>query len=296
MKNLFLKTFVIACLATNMATAQQYNKTDFEAHRGGRGLMPENTIPAMKNAIDLKVNTLEMDLHITKDRQVVVSHDPYFNPLITTTPAGNYLTPAEAKKILLYNLTYDSIKKYDVGLKPHPDFPQQKKMTVAKPLLSQLLDTTEAYAKAKGVTIRYNMEIKSQSKTDNINHPDPETFVKLVIPLLQQKKVIDRTVIQSFDVRALQAIHALYPQVKLSFLVDKDGGNVEAQLQLLGFIPDTYSPAYKTVTKEMVDACHQKHIKVLPWTPNTKEEIKALLDLGVDGVITDYPDLFSNFR
>jgi glycerophosphoryl diester phosphodiesterase len=82
----------------------------------------------------------------------------------------------------------------------------------------------------------------------------------------------------------------------LSFLVDKETGKLDEQLRLLGFIPDTYSPAYKNVTKELVDACHQKHIKVLPWTPNTKEEIKVLLDMGVDGVITDYPDLFSNFR
>jgi glycerophosphoryl diester phosphodiesterase len=110
----------------NNETVSTFPSFDKEGHRGSRGLMPENTIPAMLKAIDLGVTTLEMDAVISRDKQVVVSHDPYFNADITTTPEGGQLTKAEASSRLLYRMDYDSIKKYDVGLKPHPGFPRQQ--------------------------------------------------------------------------------------------------------------------------------------------------------------------------
>ncbi|HUM66714.1 MAG TPA: glycerophosphodiester phosphodiesterase family protein [Chitinophagaceae bacterium] len=99
-----------------------------EGHRGTRGLMPENVIPSMYKALDHRVNTVEVDVVISKDKKVVVSHDVYFHPDITTTPDGKSLDSKEAAKHLLYTMDYDSIKKYDVGLKPYPLFPRQKKM------------------------------------------------------------------------------------------------------------------------------------------------------------------------
>src|SRR3954463_5814147 len=113
---------------------------DKEGHRGCRGLMPENTIPAMLHAIDLDVTTLEMDVHITKDSQVVLSHDPWMNPAITTKPDGSYLMDT-VPKYILYNMTYDSIRKFDVGYKPYSLYPQQQKIHVAKPLLATLIDS-----------------------------------------------------------------------------------------------------------------------------------------------------------
>src|SRR4051794_38688391 len=127
-----LKIFIYLILAFNlhffaMSQSKSVSKLDLQAHRGGRGLMPENTIPAMENAIDLGVTTLEMDVVISKDNKVVVSHDPYFNEIITTTPEGAFLTKDSAPRYLLYLMPYDSIKKFDVGSKPHPDFPRQQK-------------------------------------------------------------------------------------------------------------------------------------------------------------------------
>src|SRR5829696_9647476 len=114
-------TSLLACHTSNKAMKEELNIAfDKEGHRGCRGLMPENTIPAMLKAIDLDVTTLEMDLNVSADKQVVVSHDPYFNEKITTTPEGKSLTKAEAVTRLLYSMRYDSIRKYDVGLKPHP--------------------------------------------------------------------------------------------------------------------------------------------------------------------------------
>ncbi|TZF86222.1 glycerophosphodiester phosphodiesterase (plasmid) [Pedobacter sp. BS3] len=275
------------------ANTPEFPKFDYEAHRGGRGLMPENTIPAMKHAIDLNVTTLELDMNITKDKKVVVSHDPYFNPDITTTPEGKHLTMSEARKRLLYSMTYDSIRKYDVGIKPDPHFPQRKNVAVVKPLLADLIDEAEAYAATKGRKMFYDMEIKSSKAGDNIRHPEPEEFVNLVFKVLKDKKVLDRTVIQSFDIRPLQIIHKRYPEVKLSYLVGKKtAADVNKRMEELGFNPYIYSVQYDAITPEMVKACHDRNIKIIAWTPNTEQDFKALTDMGVDGIITDYPNLY----
>lgn len=283
-----------ACNASKQATSSMNIQFDKQAHRGGRGLMPENTIPAMLNAIDLDVTTLEMDTHISKDKQVVVSHDPYFNENFTTTPEGNYLTKAEAVKRLLYTMPYDSIKKYDVGLKPYPDFPHQKKIAVSKPLLADLLDATEAYAKQKGKTMLYNIEIKSKPAGDGKKHPPVNEYVDLVMNVIRQKDVESRVTIQSFDVRALQAVHKKYPTIITSLLIEGNHKrSLNEQINELGFTPSVYSPNYALVTPDLIKQCHEQNITVIPWTVNSLEEIKRLKQLGIDGVISDYPDLFA---
>src|SRR5205085_7382283 len=117
-----------------------------------------------------------------------------------------------------------------------------------KPLLAELLDSCEAYAKTKGRKMRYNIEIKSVQGWDDIRHPAPAPFAELLLTVLKDKKVLDRTVIQSFDERPLQYIHQKYPGVATSFLAEKDGDNLDQQLATLGFSPDTYSPQYRFVS------------------------------------------------
>lgn len=256
--------------------------------------MPENTIPAMLNAIDLGVTTLEMDTHISKDAKVVVSHDPYFNENFTTTPEGKTLTKKEAQWRLLYTMPYDSIARYDVGLKPYPAFPRQQKMAVHKPLLADLLEATEAHAREKGHTIRYNIEIKSKPSGDGKKHPPVEDFVNLVMDVINRQNTASRTTIQSFDPRALQVVHRRFPDVATSLLMEgNDKRTLDQQLQELGFVPAVYSPAASLVTPELIRQCHEKHMQVIPWTVNTLEEIRRLKNMGVDGIISDYPDLFS---
>jgi glycerophosphoryl diester phosphodiesterase len=295
---LLIVCVIAACASVKKNSITNATAFDFEAHRGGRGLMPENTIAAMLNTISMKdVVTLEMDVHITKDGLVVVSHDPYFNYLITTTPEGKYLTAQEAQKTILYQMNYAAIKKYDVGMKPHPDFPRQQKIAAYKPLLADLVDAAEAEARSKQRTIYYNIEIKSKKTTDNINHPEPELFVEKLVAVLKQKNILNRCVVQSFDPRPLQVLHKIYPNIKTSFLVDRDGGDkVLEQLNKLGFTPDIYSPAFSTVSQQVVNICHTAKMKIVPWTVNTKEEIQNLVDMGVDGIISDYPDLFSQVK
>jgi glycerophosphoryl diester phosphodiesterase len=299
----YLFPSVMALIAVACAPVKKNNSSamptfDFEAHRGGRGLMPENTIPAMRNAVGMeKVQTLEMDVVITKDGQVLVSHDPYFNANITTTPEGKYLTAAEGQKLILYQLNYNEIKKYDVGIKPHPDFARQQKIAAQKPLLADLVDAAEAEAKARNRTIHYNIEIKSKKTTDNTHHPEPAIFTEKLIAVLKEKNILERCIVQSFDMRPLQELHKKYPAVKTSFLIDKDGGDkVDEQLAKLGFTPTVYSPVYTIVTQAVIDACHRNKMQIVPWTVNTKEEIQKLVDMNADGVISDYPDLFNAIK
>lgn len=286
-------TFLFSCTATNI-TKTALPAFDAQAHRGGKGLMPENTIPAMLHAIDLKVNTLEMDLQVTKDRQVIVSHDASFNHNFTTTPDGKTLTPEESKKLLLYEMNYDDIRKYDVGMKYFADVPRQKKIPVHKPLLSDLLEATEKYAKQKGHVIFYNIEIKSNAKNDGKLHPLVEEFADLALKVILASGAAERVTIQSFDNRALQIVHKKYPQVKTSLLIEaKDRRSLDQQIKDLGFTPDAYSPHFSLITPQLIQACHQKNMTVIPWTVNNLDDLRKLKNMGVDGVITDYPDLFA---
>ena len=267
---------------------------DKEAHRGGRGLMPENTIAAMLNGLSLGVTTLEMDAVITKDNQVILSHEPFFNHEITTLPEGGAVEEKEERKYNVYSMTYAETQQYDVGMKPHPRFPKQQKQKATKPLLSQVIDSAEAFAQRTGRPLPfYNIETKTQPATDNIFHPAPEPFVHLLMQVIREKKIMSRVIIQSFDSRTLQIIHQRYPQMKTALLIeDFDKRPLYDQLQQLGFVPTIYSPAYQLVNEDLVKNCHQKKIKVIAWTVNDKTTLQHLQQMGVDGIISDFPDIF----
>jgi glycerophosphoryl diester phosphodiesterase len=292
---LFLSVSVVSCNSGN----EHKNNTgsfDKQAHRGGRGLMPENTIASEKNAIDYDC-TLEMDLQMSKDKKIVVSHDAYFNSDFCLSPEGDTMTKEDGYSRLIYDMPYDSVAKYDAGTKPHPGFPRQKKMPAVKPLLSVLIDSVEAYAKEKDHVNHYNIEIKSNPKSDGKNYPSLEEYVDSAMKIIIDKGIAPRTMIQSFDIRALKLIHEKYPKVKTSFLVGKsDVKTAEGYIAELGFKPDIFSPEFSIVTDELVKGFHEQHVIVIPWTPNTAEEIQRLKDMGVDGVITDYPDLYAQIK
>ena len=294
--NFFVFLFAIVILtscASSKYTMIKSNTIDFQAHRGGRGLMPENTIPAMLAVMDNKlITTLEMDLAITKDKQVVVSHDPILNPLITTKPDGSFIKANEVNDNIIYQMNYEQLQKFDVGLKPYPVFPQQKKLAVCIPTLSDLIDSVENKSKSIGRKMNYNIEIKSVDGKDIIEHPVPDEFVDLVVNLIKQKNIVERTSIQSFDLRPLKVLHQKYPKLQTAYLVYGVGcSDAQKQIELLGFTPTIYSPEYKYVTQQTVDYCHAHNMKIIPWTVNTKSEIDALVAMGVDGLITDYPNL-----
>ena len=280
------KLFLFLSIAS-LAACQPKPFIDVQAHRGGAGLMPENTIPAMQHALDLDVNTLEFDLQLSSDGQVVVSHDNYFHPRYATRPDGTLIMEDDPKEYL-YTMPYDSIAKYDVGLRPVDRWPGQVKMAVSKPLASELIDFTEKYSNR---LIRYNIEIKSsKGKNEGINWPDYKTFCDTCIPLLLSKKLGKRLIVQCFDIRALEYMHEKWPQLILSYLTDKDETDIKAILSNLTFKPQWWSPNYSVVTPENVAYCHRKGIKVVPWTPDDPAEMERLAKCKVDAIISNYPD------
>ena len=267
---------------------------DKQGHRGCRGLMPENTIPAMIKALDLGVTTLEMDIAITKDKKPVLSHEPWFAQDITTKPDGSYMGEREERKFVIYWMSYEQVKTFDVGMKPHPRFPQQQKMKVVKPLLADVIDSCEEHAMATGRALpSYNIETKTDPQLDSVFHPMPAEFVDLLMSVINEKGIKDRVIIQSFDFRTLQYLHQKYPEMKTAMLIESfDKRTLAEQIKALGFVPTIYSPDYSLVNEDLIKKCHEQKIKVIPWTVDDKATIDKLKAMGVDGIITDYPNLF----
>jgi glycerophosphoryl diester phosphodiesterase len=285
-----MKYLTILAFLTTSAAAQQ-RPLDLQGHRGGRGLMPENTIPAMRRALDLGVTTLEMDIAISQDKQVLLSHDPYMNAGFVYRPDGQPIAEAEEKNLRLYNLPYAEIRRYDVGSHGNPQFPRQQKLLTYKPLLAEVIDSAEAYARrTHRPAPYYNIETKTTPAGDGTYHPAPEEFVRLLLAVIAAKGIHNRAVIQSFDPRTLEVVHRTQPRLRTALLVQNQDG-LEKNLQRLSFVPSIYSPYYKLVTASLVQACHQQRMQVIPWTVNTPDEAAALLQQQVDGLITDYPDL-----
>lgn len=284
-------TLILLAFLPLMASAQF--TYDLQGHRGSRGLMPENTIPAMIKALDLGATTLELDLAVTKDGQPVVSHETYMNPLTVLDPDGNEIE-AKDHSHNIHQMTYGEVIQYDCGSKFNSDFPQQVKFFTTKPKLEDLIAVVEKYVKDMGLPApKYNIEIKSSSHGDGINHPKVDEFSELFIRLLKETIGFERGSIQSFDFRVLKYIDKHYPVVVLAMLVS-DASGYEKQLDDLGFQPEIYSPNFVKLTSDAVKRLHEIQIKVIPWTLNTTQDMNRLLDMNVDGIITDYPNLAPN--
>jgi len=293
LKTLGIALSVIFLIGTSPSFSKEPNKQkivfDIEGHRGARGLLPENTIPAFIKALELGVTTLELDTIISKDKKIVVSHDPFISSDICSFPNGKPLT--EKDKLNMFEMNYSEISKFDCGSRGNSRFPKQKKMKTNKALLSQIVKETESYiSKNKLPLVQYNIETKSLPEGDGKFNPKPEEFVNLLYNELKTLNILDRTIIQSFDVRTLQVLKKLDPKVKTALLVENKE-SFFANLKKLGFNPDIYSPFYEFVTPEMIKELHGKNIKIIPWTVNTLEEMKKLKKMGVDGIITDYPNI-----
>ncbi|MBO9563320.1 MAG: glycerophosphodiester phosphodiesterase [Niastella sp.] len=292
-----IATFVLFSCKTTQKTAaiNQFPAFYKEGHRGTRGLMPENTIPAMTKAIEAGANIIEVDIYITKDKQVLIAHDPMVNVNHSYYEDGSEIAKEDAKKYIWRQMNYADIRKFDVGSKPYNGWPQQQKIKTYMPLLGELIDSVEAFTTERKLTpVIYNIEVKTSPKYDSLGYnAGPEEMIESVMDVVNSKNIGKRFYIQSFDMRPLQVVHQKYPGVTIGFLTDSKTASVDQNLAQLGFTPEIYSPHYKLVTPEVVNACKQNKMKLVPWTVNTVEEMKALVKLGVDGIITDYPNYFS---
>lgn len=258
---------------------------DVQGHRGCRGLFPENSLPAFAKAIDLGVHTLELDIAITKDKKVVVSHEPFMSKTICVKPDGKEISDAEDMSFNLYKMTHDEIKDFDCGTKFHPNYPQQKKLPVYKPLLLEVFEL----AKSKKAEIKFNIEIKSKPDYYNIYTPQPAEYVQLVLNEIIQADVFEKVNLQSFDIKILEEIKKQSPNMPVALLVDDDE-QIWNKINTLSFKPEIISPYYKLLDKKTVRNLKAENFKVIPWTINSESDMAQFVDYEVDGIITDYPD------
>lgn len=267
-------------------------RPEVHGHRGCRGLRPENTLLAFLHALTLGVDVLELDVVVSADRQVVVSHEPWFNPAICTGPGGNRLVAGAAARISLYQLPYAAIRQYDCGQLQHPDFPEQLPAPALKPLLREVFAAVESAAARLGrPPVGYSVEIKSTPAGDHVFHPAPADFLALVLAELVAAGVLARTTLLCFDARILRLARQQSPALATSLLVE-DARPWTDSVQRLGFVPDTLGPNFRTVTpvaiQQLRNAC--PGIRLVPWTVNTPADMQRLRALPVDGITTDYPD------
>ncbi len=295
-----------------IANSQTYLPTfDVQGHRGARGLQPENTIPAFLTGLDNGVATVELDLAVSKDNHLIVSHEPWMSAEYCLKPDGSPFSKKDEMMYNIYQMNYEEVKKWDCGSKPHDRFPDQIKSKLYKPLLSDVIVAIENHIKNfTKYEVDYNIEIKSEPKTDNVFHPSPAAFSDLVYLLIDQYLPLDRIVIQSFDFRVLKYWHEKYPEIRLAALVENNK-SIDDNLTELGFIPSVYSPDFKLLTNERVKYLHSKNfgltaqqkesklkskLRVIPWTVNEEKDMLVLKGMGVDGFITDYPNRAAKYK
>ncbi|MBI3297761.1 MAG: glycerophosphodiester phosphodiesterase [Elusimicrobia bacterium] len=252
-------------------------------HRGSRGTRPENTLAAFKEALRVGVDVLELDLGVTKDGVVVVSHDPLINPVICSLPGGK---PAEAAP--LRTLTYAELSRYDCGSLRNPRFPRQVPSPGERmPLLSEVFALVKASTQPAAARVELNMETKLLPGEPDLT-VSPEEFAALLAAEIKASGFQNRVIVQSFDRRTLEALRRLAPKLRLSMLISDNLPDLGAlaAAQRVDFI----SPDWLWITKADVDAVHAAGAKVAPWTVNDEKGWARMVDFGVDAVITDYPE------
>ncbi|MEI6639321.1 MAG: glycerophosphodiester phosphodiesterase [Chlorobium sp.] len=273
---------------------------EIQAHRGARALFPENTIPAFCCAASLGARVVELDLMVSKDHQIVVSHDPWL-PAPPRSEEQREPLKGDCGRSMLYAMPYADIALFDCA-RPHPSFPQQARMVTCKPLLSTVFREVDAFMADAGLggSMLYNLEIKSWPDKDGLLHPPPAQYAELVVQLVEVAALSDRVRIQSFDERVVREAWKLNPELCYGLLIDYDHGHgnhhagaagaVRRLLSRAGFLPAYLNPHHSLVDRELTDLLHERGIRMIPWTVNDPGEMLAMHHIGADGIITDYPD------
>jgi glycerophosphoryl diester phosphodiesterase len=265
-------------------------RPEIHGHRGCRGLRPENTLPAFLHALDLGVDALELDVVISADEQVVVSHEPWMSAAICRDREGAPIEAEAERRHNLFQLPYALIRQYDCGLTRHPRFPKQQSEPAYRPLLREVIDTTNAYAHRLSRPLpKFSIEIKSTPSGDGYFHPSPSRFVELVLGVIKAADITASSTILSFDKRVLRAVRTQAADLPVCLLVEDQRPLVE-HLHELGFVPDVYGPEYGLLDEKLLSEIRAHGLKLVPWTVNEQADMQRLIALGVDGITTDYPD------
>jgi glycerophosphoryl diester phosphodiesterase len=259
--------------------------------------MPENTIPGMIKAIEDGANALEMDLQFTADGEVIVTHDPFINRAYSLDSQGHEISKKDARKHIIYRMDYAQVRSFDVGSKEYSKYPLQRKLKTHIPALAELISSVETFVKDHNWNpVIYNIEIKAGPDGDDLWHPAPLELIGRVVKLLKASHIENRYYLQSFDVRQIQEVKRSHPEIPVALLTADHGKTIEQHLKPVGFTPEIFSPYYKIVTKSMIAQSHNAGMKIMPWTVNDVKTMKSLLKKGVDGIITDFPNVLYQLR
>lgn len=266
-----MKTLLALLMLASVADARVL----VQGHRGSRGTRPENTLSAFREALRVGADVLELDLAVTKDGVLVVSHDPRLEPERCLGPDGKPGAP-----VLIRALTLAEVKAYDCGSLPNPRFPRQVLQPGERvPTLAEVL--------ALSTAVQFNVETKVFPAFPEAS-PAPEDFAALVVREVREAKALGRVIVQSFDRRTLEAVKRLEPGLRTSMLTSDNLVDFAALAKAGRF--DVLSPDAQWVTKEDVAALHALKVQVAPWTVNDEAGWARALDMGVDAIITDYPE------
>ena len=253
---------------------------ELHAHRGIPKIYPENTLEGFVYAIKLGARVLEVDVVVSKDDELIVSHDPFMRSGLCKTPSG--LLIKNEREHNLYKLTTQEIKRYDVGSLPSKAFPNQINTRLSKPSFKDL-----AKLMSKFPSVRLNIEVKSEEKYYDIFQPSPKAYTRILVEEIHQLKC--QFMVQSFDASILNELYNLRPDISLGLLINGEL-DPSLDLRLLKFLPNYYNPAVDFLTREALNYLKSNNIKVIPWTVNDLTKAKELVEMGVDGLITDKID------
>ena len=291
---LFLSLLILilsSCMAIKKQPGYDKNvKPEIIGHRGFAGRFPQNTLPGFLEAVDEEVDALELDVVISADQQVVVSHEPYMSADYMLTPSRNRISPEKEKAHNLYEMQYERIRSYEAGLGTDREYPEKASLHTYKPLLRDVFLAVENYIKVRDLKpVEYYIELKSSPENYGIFQPLPSEFAELVLEVIKENNMENRVILQSFDPQLLNQLHEKDPQIRISYLTGEI--DLAQQLNELNFVPQIYSPDYRTLENEdMVKLIRQKGMQVIPWTVNSRHHLKKMKRFGVDAIITDYPD------
>ena len=300
-----------ATLALLAAWAAPAAGFDLQGHRGARGLLPENTLPAFRRALELGVTTLELDVGVTRDGVVVISHDRTLNPDHTRDASGRFL---QREGPAIHSLTWVQLQAYDVGrLKPGTDyarqFPDQQAVDGAR--IPRLVDLFWLVKRSGDEQVRFDIETKLDPSRPE-ETPVPEAFARVLVAEIRRAGMARRSTIQSFDWRTLQAVQKIAPEIPTAYLsmqrrFDNIGAGSAAgsrwtagfQYRDYGSVPKMIKAAgggiwsvyYNDLTPALLAEAKSLALQVLVWTVNDPAAMERLVELGVDGLITDRPDL-----
>ena len=264
---LHLLVFALCLMTVNAAP-----RILVHGHRGARAIYPENTVPAFEYAIKIGADVLEMDVAVTKDNVLVISHDPHINPEICKGPHPG---------VAIHELTLAELREYDCGALKNPHFPKQQPVPGTRiPTLDEVLSLS------RGNNVQFNIETKSFPDHPELT-PPPDVFARMLLDVIRKHQLDSRVIVQSFDFRTLHATKRLAPNIRLSALWEGDARPFVdiAHAGEAGII----SPLFKLVTPQQVKSAHDAKIQVVPWTADTPADWQMLIDAGVDAIITDDP-------